>query len=51
MIDHRGDHAPETDIEAHLHRHQHDGEHNSDDCGDKSKLVMKQVSGGKPELQ
>jgi len=51
MIDHRGDHAAETDIEAHLYRHKHDGEDNSDDCCNESKLVMKQVSRGKPELQ
>ncbi len=51
MIDHGGDHAPETDIEAHLYRHEHDGEDNSHDGRDQSKPVMKQVSGGKPELQ
>jgi hypothetical protein len=51
MIDHRGHHAPEAGIEAHLDRDKNDGEDNSDDSGDESKPVMKQVSGGKPEHQ
>jgi hypothetical protein len=51
MIDHRRDHAPEADIEPHLDRHEHDRKDYSNDRCDKSKPVMKQVSGGEPELQ
>jgi len=45
MVDHRGDDAPESQIEPELDGHEHDGKHDADHGRDESQPVLQQVSG------
>src|SRR5262249_61872681 len=51
MIDHGGEHALEPEEEAELHSDQDDREHDSNDSGDESNPVVKQIAGREREDQ